>query len=116
MPYRGWMPAALLRDDKIRPTEYTRWADAQRRFARREKDAAIMTGLLDSIPRHGLTVPIVLGVSDRYGDVYVADGHHRAVALMALRAPRFPFHWYWIRSAGVRMEDQPFPYALLADN
>lgn len=112
--YQGWMPTALLRDDAIRPTEYTRWADAHRRFERREKDAAIVADLVETIPGQGLREPIILGVSDRYGDVYVADGHHRAVALMTLRAPRFPFHWYWIKSAGARIEDRPFPYYLLS--
>lgn len=113
MRYRGTLPVALLRDGVIRPTEYTRWDQAQQRFARREKDAEILSGLLESIPRQGLAVPITLGVSDRDGAVYVADGHHRAVALVTLRAPRFPFHWYWIRSVGVRIEDRPFPYYLL---
>ncbi|MFJ8195210.1 ParB N-terminal domain-containing protein [Streptomyces sp. NPDC096094] len=111
--YLGTLPTALLRDDAIRPTEYTRWADAHRRFERREKDAVVVQELLESIPRQGLRVPIVLGISDRWGDVYVADGHHRAVALRTLRAPKFPFHWYWIKSAGVRIEDRPFPYYLL---
>lgn len=113
MAYRGTLPVALLRDGVISPTEYTRWTDAKTRFARREKDARILSGLLESIPRQGLTVPITLGVSDRDGAVYVADGHHRAVALMTLKARNFPFHWYWIRSAGVRIEDRPFPYRLL---
>ncbi|MFI2620554.1 hypothetical protein [Streptomyces sp. NPDC018584] len=87
--YRGTLPTALLRDDAIRPTEYTRWTDAHRRFERREKDARIMAELLESIPRQGLREPIVLGIDDRYGDVYVADGHHRAVVLRTLRAPHF---------------------------
>ncbi|MEV4046686.1 ParB N-terminal domain-containing protein [Streptomyces sp. NPDC049744] len=111
--YLGTLPTTLLDDDAIRPTEYTRWADAHRRFERREKDARLLAELLESIPRQGLRVPIVLGISDRWGDVYVADGHHRAVALRTLRPPRFPFHWYWIKSAGVRIEDRPFPYYLL---
>ncbi|MFJ1902169.1 ParB N-terminal domain-containing protein [Streptomyces sp. NPDC088115] len=111
--YQGTLPTALLSDAAIRPTEYTRWAHAHTRFARREKDAAILAGLLDTIPQRGLDVPVVLGIDDRYGDVYVADGHHRAVALRILRAPRFPFHWYWIKSTGVRIEERPFPYYLL---
>ncbi|MCA1222200.1 ParB N-terminal domain-containing protein [Streptomyces sp. 8L] len=111
--YRGWMPTALLNDDAIRPTEYTHWAAARRRFERREKDAAILANLLETIPHQGLAVPITLGVSDRDGAVYVADGHHRAVALLLLRAPRFPFHWYWIKSAGVHIEKRPFPYHLI---
>ncbi|MCX4581337.1 ParB N-terminal domain-containing protein [Streptomyces sp. NBC_01571] len=111
--YQGWMPTALLRDDAIRPTEYGRWAEAHRRFERREKDAAILADLLESIPRQGLRVPILLGISDRYGDVYVSDGHHRSVALRTLGAPKFPFHWHWIKTFGVRIEDRPFPYYLL---
>ncbi|MEV5205153.1 ParB N-terminal domain-containing protein [Streptomyces sp. NPDC053720] len=113
MTYQGTLPVTLLRDGVIRPTEYTRWADAKTRFARREKDAKVLAGLLETIPHQGLTVPITLGVSDRDGAVYVTDGHHRAVALMTLRAPRFPFHWYWIKAIGVRIEDRPFPYHLL---
>ncbi|MFD3820290.1 ParB N-terminal domain-containing protein [Streptomyces rubiginosohelvolus] len=111
--YRGTLPTALLSDTVIRPTEYTRWAHAHDRFARREKDAAILASLLETIPARGLDVPIVLGISDRTGDVYVADGHHRAVALRTLRAPKFPFHWYWIKNVGVDIEERPFPYYLL---
>jgi hypothetical protein len=111
--YRGQMQTRFLRDTMIRPTEYVKWADARRRFAQRDKDRRIVQELLESIPTHGLLKPITLGVSDRHHDVYVADGHHRAVALMTLRVPRFPFRWYWIRSSGVRMETEPFPYHLL---
>ncbi|WP_405389180.1 ParB N-terminal domain-containing protein [Streptomyces sp. NBC_01102] len=107
------MPTALLRTGQIRPTEYAKWADAHRRFARRDQDRRIVDELLESIPIDGLQEPITLGVSDRYPDVYVADGHHRAVALMRLRIPRFPFRWYWIKNSGVHIEDDPFPYHLL---
>ncbi|MFC8511117.1 ParB N-terminal domain-containing protein [Streptomyces sp. NPDC057411] len=111
--YRGWMPTRLLSDGAIRPTEYRRWAEAERRFARREQDARILADLLATIPRQGLREPILLGVDDRTHDVYVSDGHHRAVALRTLRAPRFPFHWCWLRAYRVEHAQEPFPYQLL---
>ncbi|MFE7427808.1 ParB/RepB/Spo0J family partition protein [Streptomyces sp. NPDC057545] len=108
------MPTALLNDKQIRPTEYRKWADAERRFEQRTKDRAQVEELKASISKHGLQVPIRLGISARYpDDVYVADGHHRAIALMTLGVKQFPFHWYWIRSAGVRWETDPFPYHVL---
>ncbi|MCC3775342.1 ParB N-terminal domain-containing protein [Streptomyces sp. UNOB3_S3] len=119
MKYRGQMKTSFLNDRQIRPTEYDKWHDAVRYFDRRDKDRAKVQELKESIRWHGVHEPLILGISDRYPDVYVADGHHRAVALMALRAelePRarsFPFHWYWIKSSGVRMEHEPFPCHLL---
>ncbi|MEU0098232.1 ParB N-terminal domain-containing protein [Streptomyces sp. NPDC006267] len=107
------MPVQLLNDQQIRPTEYRKWRHAKDRFDRREKDQVIMGNLLETIPKQGLQVPIQLGIDDRYHDVYVADGHHRAVALMELGADEFPFHWYWIRSFGVRWERDAFPYHVL---
>lgn len=113
-PYRGEMPTRLLNDAAIRPREYRKWADAGRRFARHDKDRRKVEELTASIAQHGLREPIILGISARYpGDVYVADGHHRAIALMDLKVPTFPFHWYWIRDYGVRMETVSFPYATL---
>ncbi|MFJ5099357.1 hypothetical protein [Streptomyces sp. NPDC088557] len=111
--YRGWMPTRLLRDDAIQPTEYRRWAEAEKRFARRERDARILADLLATVPREGLRVPVLLGVSDLDHRVYVSDGHHRAVALRTLRAPRFPFEWCWLRAYSVETGREPFPYHLL---
>ncbi len=34
---------------------------------------------------------------------------------MELGVTWFPFHWFWIRSVGVRMESGPFPYSLLGE-
>lgn len=114
MKWTGRMPTRLLNDRQIRPTEYSKWRDAVRRFERREKDRLLLEQLKASIPKDGLTTPIILGISERYpDDVYVGDGHHRAVALMDLSVKEFPFHWYWIRSAGVRIENGPFPYNAL---
>ncbi len=113
MKYRGTMSTALLNDQQIRPIQFRRWADARRQFARPGKDRVKVEELKESIPRDGLREPIVLGISDRHPDVYVADGHHRAIALMALGVMEFPFHWYWIKWAGVHMESEPFPHHVL---
>ena len=113
MKYRGEMKTLLLNDQQIRPTEYRKWADAVRRFEQRDKDRTKVEELKKSIREHGLREPITLGISDRYPDVYVADGHHRAVALMQLGVSAFPFHWYWIKSFGVHMESEPFPFHIL---
>lgn len=109
-PWTGRMKTALLTDQRIRPTEYRRWDDAVRRFERRDKDRELVEKLKASIEKDGLSEPITLGIDDRYHDVYVADGHHRAVALMAVGAKEFAFHWYWIRSFGVSIEREPFPW------
>ncbi|MFD4392578.1 hypothetical protein [Streptomyces sp. NPDC058495] len=113
MRCRGWMPTRLLTDTAIRPTEHARWAGVERLFARHERDRRIMADLLATIPRRGLEVPILLGVDDRTREVYVSDGHHRALALRALGAPRFPFVWCWLRAYRVETGREPFPYGLL---
>lgn len=114
MKYRGMMPTSMLNDRQIRPTEFRKWADAHRDFARRDKDRQKVEELKASIARHGLREPIILGISARYpDDVYVGDGHHRAVVLRDLGIAEFPFHWYWIKGMGVRMEHDPFPYSTL---
>ncbi|WP_158288258.1 ParB N-terminal domain-containing protein [Streptomyces sp. ICBB 8177] len=107
------MKTSFLNDQQIRPIEYRKWAHAQRHFATRPKHRARVDELVQSIPKKGLRVPITLGVDDRHFDIYVADGHHRAIALMELGSDSFPFHWYWIRDWGVRMEREPFPFHLL---
>lgn len=112
--YRGWMRTSYLNDRQIRPTEYRKWRDARRYFESRPKEWAKVERLMSIIAADGLPEPIRIGVSDRYPDVYVGDGHHRAVALLELGLPKFPFHWYWIKSWGrPRMENKPFPFHLL---
>ncbi|MFJ4204872.1 ParB N-terminal domain-containing protein [Streptomyces sviceus] len=110
------MRTAFLNDQQIRPTDFHRWSHARRQFDRPGKDRTKVEDLKASIPQHGLLRPITLGVSDRYPDVYVCDGHHRAVALLELHVAWFPFHWYWIKASGVRMEREPFPFHLLGLN
>ncbi|MEW2578379.1 ParB/Srx family N-terminal domain-containing protein [Streptomyces syringium] len=112
--YRGRMKTSFLNDRQVRPIEYSRWVDAVRHFGRHERDRVKVEELKASIREKGLLKPILLGVSARYPeDVYVGDGHHRAVALMALGVESFDFYWYWIKSFGVRMERDPFPFHLL---
>lgn len=112
--WTGTMPTTCLNDKQIMPREYRKWHDAHDQFARNSKDRAKVDELKASISRKGLKKPIILGISERYpDDVYIGDGHHRAVALIELGVPEFPFIWYWIKSAGVRMEDEPFPYEAL---
>lgn len=112
--WTGHMQTACQNDQQIHPIQFTKWAHAHRNFAR-GKDRIKVDELKASIARHGLTKPIKLGVDDRYRDVYVGDGHHRAVALMELGVHEFPFHWYWITSAWghPQMERGPFPSDLL---
>lgn len=113
--YIGRMPTACLTSGQIAPTEYRRWDHAIDRFARRDRDLQTVQEWKSLIEQDRME-PITIGVSDRYPDVYVADGHHRAVALMQLgdAAPAtFPFRWYWIRWIGVHMEHEPFPFHLL---
>lgn len=111
--YLGTMPTRLLADGKIRPSEYRKWKHAERQFAT-GRDRTKVDDLKASIAQRGLQKPVIVGISDRYpDDVYLADGHHRAIALRELDVSDFQFHWYWIRSMGVRMECEPFPYSTL---
>lgn len=112
--YRGEMKTTLLNDKQIRPTEYTKWRHAHDQFARRDKDRVTVDEYKAQLLKGRPVEPITLGIDDRYHDVYVADGHHRAIAHIELGAPEFSFIWYWIRSFGVHMERDPFPYHLLS--
>ncbi|MBB4985000.1 ParB N-terminal domain-containing protein [Streptomyces nymphaeiformis] len=111
--YTGTLPTRLLNDQQIRPSEYRKWKHAADRFERRDKDRKVLDGLKVSIPADGLLEPILLGVDDRYHDVRVSDGHHRAVALMQLGVAEFRFRWCWIRAYRVEHARDPFPYHLL---
>lgn len=111
--YLGTGRTSWFNDRQVRAREYKDWHQAGRHFEQSPKDRQKVAELTEAIAREGLREPIVLGVSDRYPDVYIGDGHHRAIALMNLGIPVFRFHWYWIRSFGVRMESEPFPYHLL---
>jgi hypothetical protein len=111
--YLGRMPVSMLTDKKIRPTEYTKWRHAEERFERRAKDRATVETWKARIEKGDLE-PLQLGISERHPtDVYVADGHHRAIALRELGVRDFPFHWYWISNRSVTWEREPFPYSTL---
>lgn len=114
-PWRGRMQVRMLNDKQVRAIEHRCWADAHRMFRlgehRRGVDkwkARILKGDVE---------PIHLGISARYPeDVYVRDGHHRAVAFMELSEQglgesHFPFVWSWIKSSGgTKPLPDPFPY------
>lgn len=107
--WTGRMRTSMLNDRQVRAIEYTRWADAHRRFEHRPKDREAVEQWKERI-RKGRMEPLHLGVSDRDGRVYVRDGHHRAVALMELGEAQFPFVWSRIQSwGGTRPLREPFP-------
>lgn len=112
MKYLGKLPVSMFNDRQVMAREFRRWDDARRQFARPGKDRATVNEWKEKI-QQGKLEPLILGVSDRYPDVYIGDGHHRAVALMEMGVAEFPFHWYWIKWIGVRMEHEPFPHHLL---
>jgi hypothetical protein len=112
MKYQGMLPVSMFNDWQIMAREFRRWDDARRRFARPGKDRDTVDGWKQRIEQ-GKLEPLILGVSDRHPDVYIGDGHHRAIALTELGVKEFPFHWYWIKWIGVHMERAPFPYHLL---
>lgn len=107
------MPTRYLISGLISPTEYVSWDDCRRSMARRRSDQVTLAELIASIPEDGVIVPVKIGVSDQDYRLYVGDGHHRAVAVMELEEPWFPFEWYWIRAFGVHREREPFPVDLL---
>ncbi|MFI9176141.1 ParB N-terminal domain-containing protein [Streptomyces lincolnensis] len=105
------MRTSCLNDRQIRPTDFRRWDEARRCFAQ-GKDRTKVDQLKESIDKDGLEEPILLCISPRWLDIYVSDGHHRAIAVMELGLLRFPFRWHWVRG-GVHIEHEPFPYELL---
>ncbi len=110
--YLGRMRTALLNDRQIRPTEYSRWDDARRRFATRQPDRKTMAWLRENLEGGGVP-PILLGVHARYPDVYVADGHHRAILYLTEGIREFPFRWCYIKGDSTRPRSEPFPFHLL---
>lgn len=111
--WTGRMRTALLRDDCIRPTEYSRWADAHRHFTHHPGERQRLLDIMQTVPDTGITDPICIGITPHDLSVCVGDGHHRAVAALTLRLPVFPFCWYWATLRGVRFEREPFPFDLV---
>lgn len=108
----GEMPVEHLLSGRIQPTEYRKWKHAAERFERREQDRRTVEDYKQRL-KAGACPPIEIGRNDRYPeDLYVGDGHHRAVAAMQTGEP-LPFRWYWITSWGVCMERGPFPFSEL---
>lgn len=112
-PWRGFLSAAALNDLQIRASR-GRWRDVARRCDRTISDwEAVELYKREILNSGGLHTPIRIGVDDN-GQVYVGDGHRRAIALMQTGALQFPAHWYRITAGGQpALEDEPFPAHLL---
>jgi hypothetical protein len=108
------MHTGYLLSGVIVPIEHGDWNTAFTRFNRIDKDRRCVDEYKEHIRTNGSMPPIELGVSDRYPDVYVRDGQHRAVAVMELGIEWFPFVWSWITSWGKQpLQADPFPYDLV---
>lgn len=111
--WTGRMRTALLRDDLVKPTEYSRWADAHRYFETHPGHRRRLLEIMQTAPDTGITEPLCIGITPHSLSVHVGDGHHRAVAVRTLALPLFPFCWYWATLRGVRFERVPFPFELV---
>lgn len=110
MPWTGTVATAMLNDRRIRPSEYRRWEHAHRQF-QRGRDRQTVDVYKAEIQANGgrLKTPIRLSVDDRSHEIYIGDGHHRAIALIELTIPQFDFTWGWRRSFSVTHERGPIP-------
>lgn len=117
MPYRGQLPTSLFNDGQIRAKEFAKWRHCHNAFRRGERRRIVDGYKTEIAGRGGLPKPIWLDVDDKYGHVYLGDGHHRAVALIELGVAQFDFHWRLISKGGwfsqPPLESGPFPYHLL---
>jgi hypothetical protein len=114
--FKGSLPVAALADGRIELGDYRDWRHAVHMVKSLGYDREIFDGLLESIPQDGVMEPLTLGVSTRYGVVYLSDGHHRAVALWTLKIPQFPYRWFVEpRRSIIRMtfEKDPMPEEIL---
>lgn len=89
------LPVDLLDDGMIECGDYPDWATACSEIKRFPDDRRILDELLASVPEHGVLKPLRIRVVRRTLRVFLADGHHRAVALMELGLREFPYVWYW---------------------
>lgn len=107
------LPVAALDDGIIDCGDYPDWPTACVEIKRRTYDRAILDELLESIPVEGLIEPLTLGVQGN--DIWVSDGHHRAVALIELNIRRFRCRWlvYPATTRGRRFETRPLPSRIL---
>lgn len=104
------LPVAALDDGIIDCGDYPDWAYAFHYIKTSEYDRAILDELLESIPDEGLLEPLTLRVQGT--DVWLSDGHHRAVALDMLKIRKFPCRWlvYPAPAKGrLRFETRPLP-------
>ena len=114
--WTGRMRTACLNDRQVIPSEYRNWRDARRHLTRpRSEDLRWVYKLINEMSEGVPPEPLLIGVSDKDHALYLSDGHHRAVALMILNEPWFPFQWCWLRYASTPMQRVPFPFELLGD-
>lgn len=92
----GTLPVAALADDRISSGDYPDWRYTDHYIRQESKyDRGILDELLRSIPENGVEEPLTLGVDHRHREVFLSDGHHRAVALRTLGVRDFPYRWYY---------------------
>lgn len=84
------VPVSSLDDGIIDCGDYPDWAYACHYIKDRTNayDRRILDELLESIPGEGIIEPLTIRV--RGLDVWLSDGHHRAVALAELGIKMFP--------------------------
>lgn len=116
MAYLGRLPVSLFADDGIRAKEFARWHDCHSAFRHGERRRIV--DRYKAQLASGSPIPTIwLDVDDKYGHVYVGDGHHRAVALIESGVADFAFHWRlisngsWLRQPP--LEWNAFPYHLV---
>lgn len=110
--WRGRMRTTFLHNGKVHPAEFSTWAGARRYHERYGRDRRTLDRLRASIPVDGIQEPLLLGVRERDGRVFVFEGHHRAVIAIELGLPHFPFQWFMDPHVQA-VQREPFPDHLL---
>lgn len=110
--WKGRMRTVLLNDRQIRPAEFATWAGARRYHERHGRDRRTLDKLRTSMRVDGIQEPLLLGVRERDGRVFVFEGHHRAVIALELGLSHFPFQWFKDPEVHAIQSD-PFPDRLL---
>lgn len=85
-------PLSRFHDDDIMSFDYGTWRSTESQYDFREKER--LNGLMDNIERKGLTTRIDLMLRGEH--LYVANGHHRVVALKRLGWTHIPYRWYTV--------------------
>lgn len=89
------LPVDLLDDGLIDCGDYDDWATACHSIKTDPHEREILDELLASIPEEGVLEPLWIELRNWNGRPFLANGHHRAVALMELGIEVFPYRWRW---------------------